>query len=779
MKRRRYLANILLASCLAAGADVRADEVATALVDFVSRYCLDCHAGDEAAGDFDLEAIALAPLSGRTAPWEAVVRKLRSRQMPPAQATRPDEAEYAAALEKLTTSLDALAGADPRPGRTETFRRLTRTEYQNAIRDLLHLKIDAAELLPKDESSAGFDNVTVGELTPTLLSRYVSAAQKISRLAVGASAKEPQSEIFRVRPDVTQASRLPGLPLGTRGGVLIPYHFPQDGEYEINVRLMRDRNEEIEGLRGEHTLHVLFDRELKGEFLIAPPPPGENDRSIDADLTVRFQVRAGPHDVAATFLEQSNSLLESRRQPLNVHYNFYRHPRLAPAVYQMTIRGPLVADGPGDSPSRRRLFVRRPTTSDDQETCAVEILSPLLRRAYRRPIDDSDLAVPLKFFRRGLAEGGFDAGIEAALTAILVNPNFLFRVERDPPGVASGAPYAISDVELASRLSFFLWSSLPDDELLRRAEQGVLRDPDVLDSQVRRMLTDERSQALATNFADQWLYLRNLDSIIPDARLYQDFGDNLRQAMRRETELFFEHVVRDDAGVLDLVRADYTFLNERLAKHYGVPHVYGAQFRRVELPPESRRGGLLRHASILTVTSYATRTSPVLRGHWVLENLLGEPPPPPPPDVPALDDNMVAADLPVRQRLLQHRADPQCASCHDVMDPVGFALENFDAVGRWRELENGLPVDASGGLPGGEEVDGVDGLESGLLRRPELFVGTLTEKLLTYALGRGVDERDAPAVRRIVRDAGEHDYQFSQIVLGIVHSVPFQMRTAE
>ena len=745
----------------------------------VRQYCIGCHGGDEPEAGFGLDAVLSDEVPRHPEVWEEVVRRLQGRQMPPLGRTRPDEAAYDAAIASLAAVLDSSAAEHPRPGRTETFRRLNRTEYQNAIRDLLALEVDVRTLLPADESSHGFDNVTVADLTPTLLGRYVSAAEKISRLAVGGTERAGGGDTIRVRPDITQDVHIEGLPLGTRGGTLIPYYFPQDGEYEIQVFLMRDRNEELEGLREPHELEVLLDRRRVGSFTVAPPRRGQSDKSIDANLKVRLDVTAGRHDVGVTFVQKASSLLESRRQPLNVHYNFYRHPRLGPAVYQVSITGPFEAQGVGDTPSRQRIFICRPTGPDDAEDAARRILSHLLRRAYRRPVDDEDLKTPLEFFRQGLAEGGFDVGIERALAAVLVSPHFLFRIERDPHGLSPDTAYRVSDVELASRLSFFLWSSIPDDELLDLAVRGELSRPEVLDRQVRRMLADERSESLVTNFAGQWLYLRNVESLMPNARLYLDFGHNLRQALRRETEMLFESILREDRSVLDLIDPGYTYLNERLAKHYEIPHVYGSRFRRVPTGEESRRGGILRHGSILAVTSYATRTSPVIRGTWILENILGTPPPPPPPDVPALEDNTVSASLPVRERLAAHRANAVCARCHDLIDPPGFALEHFDAVGRWRELEQGQPVDASGGLPDGSEFTGVDGLEQALLQRPELFVRTLTEKLLTFALGRGVEHYDAPAVRKIVRDARDEDYRLSALIVGIVNSVPFQMRSTE
>ena len=531
-----------------------------------------------------------------------------------------------------------------------------------------------------------------------------------------------------------------------------------------------------EGLHEPHELEVLLDRERVALFTIKPPPGRKDFQHVDRHLKVRVPVTAGPHQLGVTFLKKPSSLLETKRQPFQAHFNMHRHPRLTPAIYQISITGPYAAQGPGDTPSRRRLLVCTPQLAGDAEDCAERILSTLIRRAYRRPVTDADLQRPMNFYRETQAQEGFEAGIEMALSAVLVSPEFLFRIERDPPGLEPDTVYQISDLNLASRLAFFLWSSIPDEELLDLATRSNLRDPAVLAQQVRRMLADPRSQSLVSSFAGQWLYLRNLESMTPDLRLFPDYDHNLRQAMREETERLFGSVLREDRSVLDLLRADYTFLNERLAKHYGIPNIYGSRFRRVSLAADSKRGGLLRQGSILTVTSYATRTSPVIRGLWILENFLGAPPPPPPPDVPALQDNTVSASLSVRERLAEHRANAACATCHNLMDPVGFALENFDAVGRWRTVAHGKPIDASGGLPDGSRFEGVDGLEQALLQRPQVFVGTLTEKLLTYALGRGIESYDAPAVREIVRNAALKDYQFSSVILEIVDSIPFKMR---
>jgi len=743
---------------------------------FFEAHCFECHDRENRTGGLALDELLGGEPGGNSEAWEKVVRKLSTRQMPPPELPRPDEQSLEAVNSWLTGELDHAAAASPNPGRTETFRRLTRTEYQNAIRDLLAVEVDAASLLPLDESSHGFDNITVTDLSPSQVRRYLSAAQAVSRVAVGGIERTPASCMFRVRPDVTQDRHLAGLPLGTRGGILIPYNFPQDGMYEIRVWLMRDRNEQIEGLKEPHELEVLVDRERAASFTVAPAERGESDKSVDAKLETRLDVSAGPHQVGVTFQQESTSLLETRRQPLEVHYNFYRHPRLGPAVYQVSITGPFEARGPGETPSRKRLFVCRPSEPGDEETCARRILSTLLQRAYRRPVTDEDFVTPMKFFREGNAEYGFEMGIERALSAVLVSPHFLLRIERDPDGIPPQTVYRISDVELASRLSFFLWSSIPDDELLELAARNELRRPDVLDHQVRRMLADARSVSLVSNFADQWLHLRNLDSFTPDGRLFPDFDDNLRQSFREETELLFASIIHEDRSVLELLNPGRGYVDERLAKYYGIPHVYGSRFRQMLFDEGSQRGGLLRQGSVLSVTSYATRTSPVIRGKWILENLLGSPPPPPPPNVPALEDNTAAATLPVRERLAAHRENAACATCHQVIDPVGFSLENFDAVGRWRTLDADVPIDSSGGLPDGSRFTGAGGLEQALLKRPELFVRTMAEKLLTYALGRGVETYDAPAVRQIVRDAQAADYRFSSLILGVVHSAPFQMR---
>ncbi len=757
-----------------------------ARISLIDEYCLSCHDADHKKAGLAFETLAADAVATHADVWEKVVRKLRARQMPPVGKPRPDEATYDAVIASLETSLDRAAAARPNPGRTATIRRLTRTEYQNAIRDLLALDVDVAALLPQDEASYGFDNVTVGDLSPTLLDRYISAAEKISRLAVGRPSRSPGGDTIRMQPDLTQEEHLDGLPIGTRGGAVVQYTFPMDGEYEIQIRLTRDRDEFVEGLSEAHDLELLLDRERVQLFTVKPPlrEPGLPDAAqpshakVDQHLRIRVPVSAGPHVLGVAFPKKASVLLETPRQPYQTHFNSYRHPRIQPAIYSISIVGPYSATGPGDTPSRRRLLLSGPSSAGQDERAARRILAPLMRRAYRRPVTDEDLRGPLELYRLARVQDGFEAGIEMALSAVLVSPQFLFRVEREPAGIPPNTVYRISDRDLASRLSFFLWSSIPDSELLDVAIAGRLHDPAVLARQVRRMLADSRSRALVDNFASQWLHLRNLEAINPDMRLFPDFDDNLRQAFRRETEFFFEDVLRQDRSVLDLLSAKHTFVNERLAKHYGIPHVYGSRFRRIELGDNSWRGGLLRHGSILTVTSYATRTSPVLRGKWILDNLLGVPPPPPLPDVAALTDNTVNGSLSVRERLAEHRSNATCAPCHNLMDPVGLSLEQFDAVGRRRTVEEGARINASGGLPDGSTFTDVDGLEAALLRRPELFVGAFAEKLLTYASGRGVESYDAPAIRAIVRDARAQKFRISSVILGVVNSKPFQMRTS-
>ena len=752
----------------------------------LNQYCVSCHNEKLKSGELALDTVNAENPGANPEVWEKVVRKLRGRMMPPPGRPRPDESTYDALVSTLEKSLDRAALANPNPGRTETFRRLNRTEYQNTIRDLLAMDVDVASLLPKDDASYGFDNVGVGGLSPTLLERYLAAAQKISRLAVGTPVKTPAANVVVLPADGTQEDHTDGLPFGTRGGTIARYTFPVDAEYELQVRLMRNRNENVEGLSEPHEMEITVDGTRVGLFTIRPQRTAQGgvyyaDQDVDKNLKVRVLVKAGPHAVAATFLLKTGALIETERQPYQAHFNMDRHPRVQPAVYSVSITGPFDSTGVGSTPSRDRIFVCRPAKPSDEERCAANIVSTLARRAYRRNVSADDLRVPLTFYREARAAGDFDTGIEMALRAILTSAEFLFRMERDPDNAARNRRYRISDVELASRLSFFLWSSIPDDELLDLATRGKLQDPAVLEKQVRRMLADSRSESLVSSFAEQWLYLRNLAAAGPDPRLFPDFDDNLRQAMRRETELFFQSIMKEDRSVVDLLRADYTFLNERLAKHYGIPNVYGSNFRRVSLAGDAVRGGLLGQGSILTVTSYGNRTSPVLRGKWILENILGTPPPPPPPNVPPLRDNPTTGKvLTMRERMAQHRINPACSGCHQLMDPIGLSMENFDAVGRWRNRGEGdTAIDPAGALPSGAAFEGVAGLKRSLLSHPELFVNTMTEKLLTYGLGRGLDYYDAPAVRAITREAATNEYRFSSLILGVVKSTPFQMRRSQ
>ncbi|MGB4707057.1 MAG: DUF1592 domain-containing protein [Fuerstiella sp.] len=799
----------------------QADNVVTAeqlssAKSLLNNYCVGCHNTADDTANLNLEDFDFAAASKNdkwnTSAWEKIVKRLRAGQMPPADAQQPPEDLHSAALQQLENALNIAGQQHPMPGRTESIRRLNRTEYRNVIRDLLAVDVDVNSLLPADQSGHGFDNVTVGELPPVLLNRYITAAERIAGLAVGGPMRGPAGRIVRLPADMTQEQHVAGLPLGTRGGTVFQHQFPASGEYEIQLRLMRDRDEKIEGLNAEYKIDVLLDRNLAHQFTVFPPKKGTewaNDFThLDSHLKKRFNVNAGPHQVGVTFPQTSASLSANARQPFEVSFNRHRHPRSAPALYEVSIVGPFnvpaaeaadnatsdnvaTAASPNTerfanvTPSRRLLFTCYPQSDAEAEACATKILQRLLRLAYRRPVTAADLTVPLNFFKARLvaeesADGRFEAAIESALAAVLVNPHFLFKAEADPPAAASGTVYQISDLELASRLSFFLWSSMPDDELLTLAETDQLHEHAVLNAQVQRMLKDDRSQSLVTNFAAQWLYLRNLDSFRPDMRLYPNFDDNLRQALRTETEMLFEYVMKEDRSILELINSDTTFLNERLAKHYGIAHVFGSHFRPVNVAEAGvLRGGLLRHGSILTVTSYANRTSPTIRGNWILENILGTPPPPPPANVPSLKDKSEQANLTVRERLAEHRANPACASCHNLMDPIGFALEHFDAVGQYRQFEDEQPIDSSGSFPDGSQISSVQQLEQSIMQRPEMFVGTVAEKMLTFALGRGIETWDGPAIRKIVHDTGENGYRFSSLIIGIVQSTPFQKRVVE
>ena len=790
-------AMVLVASghLLAAGPRPQAPAVHAAATEpaLLERYCVTCHNDNLRTAGFSLESLDLGNISADAEAWEKVVLKLRAGMMPPAGRPRPDRETYDRLASFLETDLDRAAAASPDPGRSDALRRLNATEYGNAIRDLLALEVDVTDLLPADDSSAGFDNVGLGGLDPGRMERYLSAAQKVSRLAMGAPVRSPVADTFIVPSDLNQEVHVEGLPFGTRGGSAVRYNFPVDAEYEIRAELGKSWNSNrIGGLRKPHDVVFTLDGEPLKVLAVEPVSRrdpsalsadqySQPDRPADADLFVRIPVTAGPHVVGAAFVSQGSGVIERRRQPfLKVHITVGGDQRTQPGVYSVTVTGPFDATGPGDTPSRQRILTCRPATAGEERACAEEILSTLARRAYRRPATAADLDTLLEFYEEGRAAGDFDAGIEMALRRLLVSPEFLFRIERDPEGAAPNAAYRISDPELASRLSFFLWSSIPDDELIAAAAAATLRDPGVLERQVRRMLADPRAEALVTNFAAQWLYLRNLPAVSPDFIVFPDFDETLRRALREETELFFDSIIREDRSVLDLLTADYTFLNERLAKHYGVPNVYGSHFRRIDLPPGSPRGGLLGQGSILAVTSYATRTSPVVRGKWILENLLGTPPPPPPANVPPLSDEGSDAVLSMRERMVEHRRNPVCASCHAIMDPIGLSLENFDAIGRYRNRTAGFePLDVEGSFPDGTTFDGAGGLRETLLDRSDQFVRTLASKLLTYSLGRAVEHHDMPAVREIERDAAGDGYRFSSLILGIVKSAPFQMRQTQ
>jgi hypothetical protein len=701
---------------------------------------------------------------------------------------KPPREQLDALTAHLETALDRSAVDTPRPGRT-AMHRLNRAEYANAIRDLLALDIDAAALLPPDDESSGFDNIAdVLTISPSLMERYLSASWNISRQAVGNVNIAPSTSVYRVRPDLSQDQHVEGLPPGTRGGLLVTHTFPVDGEYTIKLRLWRNTFDLMRGMEDPHDIEIAMDgRRLAlvtaggGEqFVKMAENPGTFGADLDRKLTVTMPVTAGTHTLWATTVLRSHAVRDDLIKPFLRTTVDGLDIMGDPSVDRLTIEGPRAATGSGDTASRKKIFICTPAKPADEDACATKVLSSLARAAYRRPVDKQTVDTLMDFYRKGRAGvtsgNAFERGIESALQFVLASPEFLIRFERDPPNVASKRPYRLDDVAVASRLSFFLWSSVPDDQLLTLASQGKLKDPAVLEQQVKRMLGDPRSEALVTNFAEQWLHLRNLKSSTPDLEAFPDFDDNLRQAMKEETSLFFDSIVHEDRSVVDLLNADSTFVNERLARHYGIPNVYGSQFRRVKVTDEARRG-LLGQAAVLTVTSYPNRTSPVERGKWILTNLLGVPPQPPPPNVPPLAD--ASADgkvLPLRQRMERHRADPTCAGCHKVMDPIGFALESFDGVGRVRKTEDGAPIDTSGTLFNGASVDGVVGLRRNLVAQPDIFVGVMTEKMLTYALGRGLEYYDMPAVRRIVRDGRNSDYRFSSIVLGIARSTPFQMK---
>ena len=765
----------------------------------LDRYCVTCHntgvvtgagtarsplVGQLRAVGLTLDTLDLADVGGRAGEWEKVVRKLRGGVMPPAGRPRPEAAALDGFLAWLEGELDRAWAATRDPGRSATFHRLNRTEYRNAVRDLLAVELDAGDLLPADDSSFGFDNIGgVLKMSQSLMERHLAAARTISRLAVGSPPPAVSADTYEAAQDLPQHGRVEALPFGTRGGLHIEHLFPQDAGYDLRIELTGTRR-----LRESHDLEVTLDGEPVELFTLGPPADGapDNPYAQASVIDIRLPVAAGPREVGVTFFAQPSALVEQVREP-------FPNPRVAgntgglagpqPFVRSVTITGPYDAAGAADTPSRARIFTCRPAGGAGEPACARDILSALARRAYRRPASGGELGVLLDFYEQGRQNGGsFEDGVELAIRRLLVSPEFLYRIEADPAGAAPGAPYPVSDLDLASRLSFFLWSSIPDDALLAAAEQGRLRDPDELARQVRRLVADPRSDTLTTNFAAQWLQLRNLETTVrPGDPFSVAFDESLRQSMLRETRLFVDSIVRDDRSMVELLTADYTFLNERLAEHYGVPGVTGSHFRRVPLPAGSPRRGILGHGSVLTLTSHAIRTSPVLRGKWILDNLLGTPPPDPPPNIPALNDRRTQAKRPtVRARMEAHRNNPACSACHAMIDPTGFALENFDAIGRWRVVDESFnPIDPSGVLPDGRAFDGVSEMRDALARDPRQFVTTVTEKLMTYALGRGLDHHDMPTLRRIVREAAADDYRFQTILLGIVTSDPFLMRRSQ
>jgi mono/diheme cytochrome c family protein len=737
----------------------------------IDRYCVTCHNDRLKTAGLALDKLDIANVPAHADTWEKVIRKLRTGAMPPAGSRRPDAAAVQTLASFLESEIDRAAAARPNPGRTETIHRLNRAEYRNAIRDLLALDIDVSSMLPADDMSYGFDNIAgVLKITPSLLDRYMAAARQVSRVAVGNRDLPPTAETFRLRADLSQDESFDNLPIGTRGGTSIRYHFPLDADYVIKV-------EPLGGGADSHQLEVSLDGARVQLFEISPRAgmgAGQGYDSEGKPLELRVPVKAGQHTVGVTFVRKTSALVEGLREPFLAPHS-EGAPRSQPAVASVTIVGPFDAKGVSETPSRQKIFVCQPTAAAAEAGCARQILSTLARRAYRRPPTDAELRVLTKFYADARARSTFEAGIETALRRLLVGPEFLFRVESDPTTPVANGVYQISDLELASRLSFFLWSSIPDDALLDAAIKGTLRKPGVIEQQVKRMLADPRAEALSANFAGQWLQLRTIEGSAPNEYLFPNFGENLRRDFRRETELFFQSILTENRSVLEFVTADYTFLNERLARHYDVPNIYGSHFRRVALTDDNRRG-LLGQGSFLTATSLADRTTVVGRGKWILDNILGAPPPPPPANVPPLKENEGSAKpLSLRERMQQHRADPVCASCHARMDPLGFALENFDATGQWRSLENDKPIDASAALPDGTKFDGPKGLRSWLLSKPELMVTALTEKLLIYGLGRGIEYYDASAVRKVVNDAAP-DYRLQALILGVVKSTPFQMR---
>jgi mono/diheme cytochrome c family protein len=778
----------LILAALGAGAFAQPAAPSAAL----TQYCLTCHNARLKTADLVLDPADLTHVDAKPEQWEKVVAKLRSNAMPPAGMPRPDQATYNSVATFLETELDRAAVAKPNPGTLPLLHRLSRTEYENSIRDLLALdalpkEMDYSLLLPPDNSSSGFDNIAdLLFVSPAIMERYLDAARKISRLAVGDPSLPVLVNSYRLSPEQTQDTRVDALPFGTRGGLGVRTYFPLDGGYSIKFELAG-------AAREPHQIEISVDGERMQLVTVGDSGDGRGGRggraggggrgrgaaAEDKPLEVRIPVKAGSRLIGVAFVERDEARDEATVRPR------MRGRGSQPALLSVTIAGPYDAKGPGDTASRRRIFACRPAAVSEESPCARKILSTLARRAYRRPVTDADLADLMPFYTEGRANGSaggaFDMGIQKALERLLVSPQFLFRIEHQPAGVAKGSAYRISDLELASRLSFFLWSSIPDDELLDAAAAGKLKDPAVLERETRRMLADPRSQSLVTNFAAQWLFLRDVELKQPDVLLFPDFDDGLRYGFERETELFLDSILRENRSVLDLLTANYTFINDRLAKQYGIPNIEGSYFRRYTFPDASPRGGLLGQGSILTLTSYSTRTSPVVRGKWVLENLLNAAPPPPPPNIPALktEGKQAGETLSMREAMTQHRANPSCAGCHARMDPIGFAMENFDAVGRWRDNDNGNAIDTSGVFTDGSRFEGIAGLKKVLLAHPEQFVHTVAEKLMMYGVGRNLQYFDEPSIRSVVRQAAPDNYTFASLVQGIVKSPPFQMRQSQ
>jgi hypothetical protein len=776
-------AAMLVACALPVSVAVAQTAMPANLRNVIDSYCGKCHNSEDWAGQLDLSAVDYGNVIHDAETWEKVMRKLRGSMMPPKGNDRPDEKTRQQLVSWLQHTIDTTTLTKPNPGRS-SLHRLNRSEYGNAVRDLLDLPVDISEFLPADDEGYGFDNIAdVLRTSPSLLEQYLLASRKISELAVGDMSAPPITRTYRPNPDLPHNQHIPGLPLGTRGGVLIEHNFPLDGEYQIDSYLVRNIVGYMTGLEWEHGFEISID----GERVFLSHVGGADDNlasdhnfaqaadMIDARLKTRIPISAGHHQVAVAFLQKSAA---ESHEPLELHTRNLDLQDMVgvPTLDYVNITGPFNPTGKGDTASRRRIFSCHPRETAEQQPCARQILGNLGRHAYRRPLKDSDLEQLMGFYRQGAAKGDFEQGIQTALRFVLASPEFLFRNEGDPAGSKPGDIHPLDDIALASRLSFFLWSSIPDEELLALAVSNQLHDGKTLEQQVRRMLKDPKSRALVDNFAAQWLFLRNLKNINPDTRTFPNFDDKLRQAFRTETTLFITSIIQNDASVLDMINADYTYVNDRLAQHYGIQNIYGSHFRRVKLEDPNRRG-LLGQGSILTVTSYPTRTSPVLRGKWILENLIGSPPPAPPPNVPALTENTPGlAALSVKARMQQHRADPVCRGCHAVMDPLGFSLENFDAIGRYRTKEAAGTIDAGGELADGTPVSSVVSLEKVLMQHPEYFVDTFTEKLMTYALGRGLEYYDMPVVRSVTEQARGRKYSFSSIVLGIVQSAPFRMK---